>query len=102
MLRAIGKTMLAERAVMDGTPVASAGDLRAALLKRPGAIASTFAENLMAYALGRRIEHFDMPAVRDVVRAAEADDLRLSRFILEIVRSPAFRTQGRAPDSVED
>ncbi len=86
----------------DGTPVASAGDLRAALLKRPGAIASTFAEKLMAYALGRRIEHFDMPAVRDVVRAAEADGLRLSRFILEIVRSPAFRTQGRAPDSVED
>ena len=86
----------------DGTPVTSAADLRAALLKRPTAIARTFTENLMAYALGRRIEPFDMPAVREVARAAEADGLRLSRFILEIVRSPAFRTQGRAPDSVED
>ncbi len=86
----------------DGTPVASAADLRAALLKRPSAIARTFTENLMAYALGRRLEHFDMPAVRDIVRAAEADGLRLSRFVLEIVRNPAFRTQGRAPASVED
>ena len=86
----------------DGTPVASAADLRAALIERPGAIAGAFAESLMAWALGRRIEYFDMPAVRGVVRAAEADGLRLSRFILEIVRSPAFRTQGRRPASVED
>ena len=86
----------------DGTPVASAADLRAALLKRPSALARTFTENLMAYALGRRVEHFDMPAVRRIARAAEADGLRLSRFILEIVHSPAFRTQGRAPASVED
>ena len=86
----------------DGTAVASAADLRAALLKRPSAIARTFTENLMAYALGRRVEHFDQPAVRAVARAAEADGLRLSRFILEIVGSPAFRTQGPAPASVED
>ena len=88
--------------LFDGTPVASAADLRAALLQRPSAVARTFTENLMAYALGRRVEHFDMPAVRRIAGAAEADGLRLSRFILEIVRSPAFRTQGRAPASVED
>ncbi len=97
-----GNPIDASGELYDGTPVASAADLRVALLKRPGAIAHTFTENLMAYALGRRIEHFDMPAVREIARAAEADGLRLSRFILEIVRSPAFRTQGRAPASVED
>ena len=86
----------------DGTPVTSAGDLRTALLRRPAALARTFTENLMAYALGRRVEYFDMPAVRNIAGAAEADGLRLSRFILEIVRSPAFRTQGRAPASVEN
>ena len=97
-----GNPVDASGELYDGTPIASAGDLRAALLERPGAIARTFTENLMAYALGRRIEYFDMPAVRDVTRAAEADGLRLSRFILKIVRSPAFRTQGRAPASVEN
>ncbi len=97
-----GNRIDASGALYDGTPLAGAGDLRAALLDRPGAIARTFAENLMAYALGRRLEYFDMPAVREVARAAEADGLRLSRFILEIVRGPAFRTQGRAPASVEN
>ena len=97
-----GNPVDASGELYDGTPIASAADLRAALLKRPGAIARTFTENLMAYALGRRVEPFDMPAVREVARAAEADGLRLSRFVLEIVRSPAFRTQGAAPASVED
>ena len=97
-----GNPVDASGELYDGTPIASAGDLRAALLKRPGALARTFTENLMAYALGRRVEPFDMPAVRKIARAAESDGLRLSRFVLEIVRSPAFRTQGAAPASVED
>ena len=97
-----GNRVDASGELYDGTPIASAGDLRAALLERPDAIARTFTENLMAYALGRRIEYFDMPAVRGIASAAEADDMRLSRFILEIVRSPAFRTQGTTPTSVED
>ena len=100
--RSTGSPVDAAGELYDGTPVASAADLRTALIERPGAIAGAFAESLMAWALGRRIEYFDMPAVRGVVRAAEADGLRLSRFILEIVRSPAFRTQGRRPAFVED
>ena len=39
-------------------------DLRQALLKRPTALVRTFTENLMTFALGRRLEHEDMPAVR--------------------------------------
>ena len=52
----------------DGTPVQSAADLRAALLGRPIPIVRTFTENLMAYALGGRLEYYDMPTVRDIVR----------------------------------
>lgn len=54
----------------------------------------TFTENLMAYALGRRLEYYDMPTVRDIVRAAEASHFRLSAFILAIVKSPAFQMKG--------
>ena len=78
----------------DGTPIRSAADLRDALLRRPVPIVRTFVENLMAYALGRRLEHYDMPAVRDVARAAAAADNRLSAFILGVVRTPAFRMKG--------
>ena len=43
----------------DGTPVTRPSELTAALLKRPVPLVRTFTENLMAYALGRRVEYFD-------------------------------------------
>jgi hypothetical protein len=77
----------------DGTPVASPQDLRAALLKLPVPLVRNFTENLMAYALGRRIEHYDMPTVRAIAGEAKADNYRLSSFILGVVKSPAFQRQ---------
>ena len=82
----------------DGTPVRSVADLRTALLNRPIPFIRTFTENLMAYALGRRLEYYDMPAVRDIVRAADANDNRLSAFILGIVTSPAFQMKAGVAD----
>ncbi len=78
----------------DGTPVRSATDLRTALLNRPVPIVRTFIENLMSYALGRRLDTDDMPTVREIARVAEANDHRLSAFILGIVHSPAFQQKG--------
>jgi len=75
----------------DGTAVSSPADLREALLNRPTPLIRTFTENLMAYGIGRRIEYYDMPAVRAVTREAAANDNRLSAFILGVVNSPAFQ-----------
>ena len=52
-----------------------------------------FTANLMAYALGRRVEPYDMPTVRAIVRDAGGKDNRISSYILGVVNSPAFRTQ---------
>ena len=51
-------------------------------------------EKLLAYALGRRLEYYDRPAVRQIVRAAAADDYRWSSLILGIVNSPTFLMRG--------
>jgi cytochrome c553 len=75
----------------DGMPLGGPSDLRQALLKRSPALVRTFTENLMTYALGRRLEYTDMPALRAIVREAQAADGRLSAFVLAIVKSPAFR-----------
>ena len=75
----------------DGTPLEGPGDLRDALLRRPESLARTFATNLMAYALGRRIDYYDMPAVRSVARAAGEQDYRLAAFVKAVVRSRPFR-----------
>lgn len=81
----------------DGTPVSTPGELSAVLLKRPAPLVRTFTENLFAYALGRRAEYFDQPAIRAIARAAEADGYRMSSFILGVVRSDAFRMKRAEP-----
>jgi hypothetical protein len=75
----------------DGTKVSSANELIAALLKRPTPLVRTFTENLLAYSLGRRVEYFDQPTIRAITKKAEADDYKMSAFILGIVKSDTFR-----------
>jgi hypothetical protein len=48
-------------------------------------------EKLLTYALGRGVEPFDAPAIRKIVREAEADDFRFSAIILGIVNSVPFQ-----------
>jgi len=77
----------------DGTPLAGPADLRRALLKRPIPLLRTFTENLMAYALGRRVEYFDQPTIRAIIRAAAPDGYLVSSLIIGIVNSDAFQMQ---------
>jgi hypothetical protein len=74
----------------DGTKFDGPDGLRAALLSRPERFVSTFVEKLMTYALGRGVEYYDMPAVREVRRSV-APDSRLSSIVLGIVRSVPFQ-----------
>lgn len=75
----------------DGTKVTTPGELSAALMKRPEPLVRTFTENLLAYALGRRVEYFDQPTVRAIAKAAAANDYRMSSFIVGVIKSDAFR-----------
>ncbi|MBL8961619.1 MAG: DUF1592 domain-containing protein, partial [Gemmatimonadetes bacterium] len=80
----------------DGTEIATPAQLQQVLLKRPAPIVRNFTANLMAYATGRRIEYFDQPAVRKIVRDAESGGYRFGDFVLGVVTSDAFRMK-RAP-----
>jgi hypothetical protein len=51
-------------------------------------------EKLLAFAVGRRLDYYDRPAVRQIVREAGAQDYRWSSLVLGIVKSPTFRTRG--------
>ena len=89
----------------DGTPMNGLDDLVQALLKHQDTFLRVFTQNLMAYALGRDVQFFDMPAVRSIVARAEANGNRFSSYVLGIVNSDAFRTNrasdGNATDAVE-
>jgi hypothetical protein len=81
----------------DGTEMNGPAGLRSALLKHSDLVILSFTESLMTYALGRRVEYYDMPRVRAIVRDAKTQDNRLSSFILGVVNSPAFRMSKAAP-----
>jgi len=74
----------------DGTPIASAADLHAALMRRSELFVGTMTEKLLTYALGRGLEYYDMPTVRAIRRDSEKDDFRFSALIEGIVQSPQF------------
>ena len=76
-----------------GRPIDGPVALRAALLERDDQFVQALTEKLMMYALGRELEHYDMPQVRAVVRAAEREDYRFSALVAGVVQSDAFRLQ---------
>lgn len=74
----------------DGSSIEGLAGLRDFLLRDPESFPRTVTEKLMSYALGRRLDHADQPAVRAIVRDAAPGGYRWSGIILGIVRSPAF------------
>jgi hypothetical protein len=90
-----GKPVDASATLVSGTTVDGLSGLRKLLLEQPGQFPATLTGKLMAYALGRRLEYYDRPAVRQIVRDAAANDYRWSSLVMGIVKSPAF--QMRAP-----
>ena len=90
-----GKPVDATATLVGGTTVDGLSGLRRLLLEQPGQFPATLTAKLMAYALGRRLEYYDRPAVRQIVRDAAANDYRWSSLVMGIVKSPAF--QMRAP-----
>ena len=75
----------------DGTRMDGPAGLREALLKHSDMFLTSFTESLMTYALGRRLEHTDMPAVRGIVRDAGQKGDTLSAYVLGVVNSSAFK-----------
>tara|TARA_B100001013_G_scaffold263960_1_gene166249 strand:- start:838 stop:1197 length:360 start_codon:yes stop_codon:yes gene_type:complete len=73
-----------------GVEIAGLSGLRTMLLEHGEQFARTVTAKLMAYALGRELAYYDAPAVRTIVRDAEAGGYRWSSIILGIVESPQF------------
>ena len=80
-----------------GGEFAGFADLREWFVNRPERFVHTLTEKLMTYALGRRVEYYDQPSVRKIVRDAAADDYRWSSLVLGIVTSPPFLISTAGP-----
>ena len=75
----------------DGTKLDGPVALRSALKAHADAVLLSFTEALMTYATGRRVEPFDMPAIRRIIRDAAASNYTVTAFVQGVVASQAFR-----------
>ena len=73
-----------------GVELNGVASLRALLLEYDDQFVRTVTEKLMSYAVGRPLDYYDQPTVRQIVREAEQNDYRWSSIILGITKSPAF------------
>jgi Protein of unknown function (DUF1592)/Protein of unknown function (DUF1588)/Protein of unknown function (DUF1587)/Protein of unknown function (DUF1585)/Protein of unknown function (DUF1595) len=86
-----GKPVDASGALPDGTRLNGPAGLQRFLLAQRGQFVTTLTEKLLTYALGRKLDFYDGPAVREVRRAAGAHDYRWSSIVLGIVKSTPFQ-----------
>jgi mono/diheme cytochrome c family protein len=81
----------------DGVKFDGPAGLRKILLAHPDQFASTVTERLLTYALGRGVEYYDKPAIREVTRKAASCDYRWSSIILGVVESTPFQMRVTKP-----
>jgi hypothetical protein len=91
-----GSPIDAAGGMADGSKFSGVAGLERALLDRPELFVRTLTEKLLTFGLGRGLEHYDAPAVRQIVQGAEADGNRFSALVLGIVKSVPFQMR-KAP-----
>ena len=86
--------------VTGGLNIDGPAAFREYLLSRGDEIIYTLTEKLLSYALGRGLEYYDAPTVRQLVRNASDNNYRWSSLIFGIVKSLPF--QMRQIEQVEE
>jgi hypothetical protein len=84
-------TVEAAGTLPDGTSFNGPEELKKAILtKHKEAFVRCLAEHLLTYALGRKTDYRDAPAVQEILQAVEKDGYKFSRLIVEVVKSYPF------------
>lgn len=85
-----GKPINAAGKLPNGIEFEGPAELQQALLSNPEVIVGAFTQKLLTYALGRPVEHFDMPTVREIVDKSANNDYSFSSIVFGIINSTPF------------
>ena len=96
----VGAPIDASAQVFDGTELEGPGGLREWLVGYSDQFVQVVAEKLLVYALGRGVDHQDMPLVRAIGRDAARSDNRFSALVLGVVRSTPFQMNMKVQEPV--
>jgi len=79
--------------LFDGNEFKSTDEFRGYFLKHSERVVHTVIEKVLTYALGRGLEYYDQPTVRQIVRKIASDDYVWSSLILEVIKSTPFQNR---------
>ncbi len=81
----------------NGTKFTGPGELKQILLTgHREEFVATVTEKLLTYALGRGLEHYDLPTVRSIMRETARDNHRLQSLIGAIAKSTPFQMRSKS------
>ncbi|MCY4029836.1 MAG: DUF1592 domain-containing protein [Acidobacteria bacterium] len=86
-----GTAIDASGSMPDGTAFDGPAGMRDLLVRNPEQFATVVTEKLLIYALGRGVEHYDAPAVRQILRDAAGNGYGLASLVVGVVKSTPFR-----------
>jgi len=92
-----GAEIDASSALPGGTTFSGSSGLKRVLMERKEDFVECLAEKLLTYALGRGLEHFDLPVVRQIRRDTAQNEYKFSSLVLSIVNSVPFQMR-RTPE----
>jgi len=75
----------------DGRSFNGPNDLKVIIKSDADAFTTSLTEKLLTYGLGRGLERYDKPAVKQIAERVAKDNYRFSSLVLEIVRSFPFQ-----------
>jgi mono/diheme cytochrome c family protein len=78
-------------AMPDGTKFDGPAELRNQLVRHPEQFATVVTEKLLTYALGRGVEYYDGPALRQITRGAAATNFSMASLIVGVIKSTPFQ-----------
>jgi hypothetical protein len=92
-----GQVIDASGALPDGTKFNGPAELRTLLAKSPEQFVTVLSEKLFVYALGRGLEYYDAPTIRQMVRSASHDNYSFDSVVLALVKSVPFTLKSGPP-----
>ncbi len=75
----------------DGTKFNGIVELKASLLNRKDEFTRGFVEKMLSYALGRKLDYYDVATVNRITQAVRDDGYRFSRVVIEVAKCYPFR-----------
>jgi hypothetical protein len=89
--RDAGKPLDVKSTLADGREVDGIEGVKKLILSDPERFVTALTEKLLMYAIGRNVQYYDAPALRQIVRQSRAANYKFSSLVLGVVNSVPFQ-----------